>query len=144
MTDPADVGRPRPILTNVGQSGLTLSAPAVRIRQYLQSGVGCLQVVSRRHRPEVRAWVWLLGCHARGGFQGCQRDTLPHRKTCKMVAGALLTQTDAEAVYGTVVGPPNPKSTGRAPAWVSMCNYDHAHTDAPTGEPYPHARYDAV
>ncbi|WP_296697536.1 hypothetical protein [Thiocapsa sp. UBA6158] len=46
-------------------------------------------------------------------------------------ACALLTQADVEAVYGSVVGAPNPKSTGRAPVWVSMCNFDNAHTDAP-------------
>lgn len=46
-------------------------------------------------------------------------------------ACALLTQADVETVYGTAVGSPNPKSTGRAPFWAAMCNYDNAHTDAP-------------
>jgi hypothetical protein len=46
-------------------------------------------------------------------------------------ACALLTQADVETVYGTAVGLPNPKSTVRASFWVSMCNYDNAHTDAP-------------
>ena len=46
-------------------------------------------------------------------------------------ACALLTQADVEAVYGTAVGAPNPKSPSRAPVWVSMCNFDNAHTDAP-------------
>lgn len=46
-------------------------------------------------------------------------------------ACALLTKTDVEAVYGSVVGEPNPKSAGRGSYWVSMCNYDNAHTDAP-------------
>jgi hypothetical protein len=34
-------------------------------------------------------------------------------------------------VYGLVVGEPNGKALGSGPFWVSMCNYDNAHTDAP-------------
>ncbi len=43
----------------------------------------------------------------------------------------LLTKSDVEAVYGSVVGEPNRKALGGGPFWVSMCNYDNAHTDAP-------------
>ena len=43
----------------------------------------------------------------------------------------LLTKADVEAVYGSVVGEPNRKALGSGPFWVSMCNYDNAHTDAP-------------
>ena len=43
----------------------------------------------------------------------------------------LLTKADVEAVYGAFVGEPNRKALGSGPFWVSMCNYDNAHTDAP-------------
>jgi hypothetical protein len=43
----------------------------------------------------------------------------------------LLTKADVEAVYGSVVGEPKSKALGSRPYWVSMCNYDNAHTDAP-------------
>ncbi|HSO82850.1 hypothetical protein [Thiocapsa sp.] len=46
-------------------------------------------------------------------------------------ACALLTKADVDAVYGSVVGEPNGKELGSGPFWVSMCNYDNAHTDAP-------------
>jgi hypothetical protein len=46
-------------------------------------------------------------------------------------ACALLTKADVEAVYGSVVGEPNGKELGSGPFWVSLCNYDNAHTDAP-------------
>ncbi|WP_296805850.1 hypothetical protein [Thiocapsa sp.] len=46
-------------------------------------------------------------------------------------ACALLTKADVEAVYGSIVGEPNGKELGSGPFWVSMCNYDNAHTDAP-------------
>ena len=46
-------------------------------------------------------------------------------------ACALLTKSDVDAVYGSVVGDPNGKALGRGPYWAAMCNYDNAHTDAP-------------
>ena len=46
-------------------------------------------------------------------------------------ACALLTKADVDAVYGSVVGEPSVKELGSGPFWVSMCNYDNAHTDAP-------------
>jgi hypothetical protein len=46
-------------------------------------------------------------------------------------ACVLLTKADVEAVYGSAVGEPDGKALGSGPFWVSMCNYDNAHTDAP-------------
>lgn len=55
-----------------------------------------------------------------------QVTATPHVDAC-----ALLTKADVEAVYGSVVGVPNGKALGSGPLWVSMCNYDNAHTDGP-------------
>ena len=78
------------------------------------------------------AFRWLIPCLLAGmlcappGSLHAEGAAPPPVDAC-----ALLTQADVETVYGTAVGPPNPTSTGRAPVWVSMCNFDNAHTDAP-------------
>jgi hypothetical protein len=73
----------------------------------------------------LSAALWAMSGGSGGSAQADAAAITP------LDACEFLTKADVESVYGSVVGEPNPKALGSGPFWVSMCNYDNAHTDAP-------------
>ena len=94
----------------------------------------CKLMLPRRREPRStlaggRPMILLLLAGALWGSCGAAQSE--GAAIAPLDACELLTKSDVEAVYGSVVGEPNRKALGSGPFWVSMCNYDNAHTDAP-------------